>query len=61
MLTEGPKAGEHAFLIVDMDTPGIRHLRTPAYSHTYAHHHWEMGFEDVRYRPHKWSEPKATG
>jgi alkylation response protein AidB-like acyl-CoA dehydrogenase len=31
-----------------MDTPGIRHLRTPAYTHTYAHHHWEMGFEDVR-------------
>lgn len=47
-LTAGPKAGQHALFIVDMDTPGIRHLRTPAYSHTYAHHHWEMGFEDVR-------------
>jgi alkylation response protein AidB-like acyl-CoA dehydrogenase len=47
-LTEAPKAGEHALFIVDMDAPGIRHLRTPAYSHTYAHHHWEMGFEDVR-------------
>ena len=47
-LVDGPKAGQHALFIVDMDTPGIRHLRTPAYTHTYAHHHWEMGFEDVR-------------
>lgn len=48
VLTEGPRAGEHAFFFVDMDTPGIRHVRTPAYTHTYAHHHWEMAFEDVR-------------
>ena len=34
--------------IVDMDTPGVRHVRTPAYTHTYAHHHWEMAFEGVR-------------
>ena len=47
-LTSGPKAEQHALFIVDMDAPGIRHLRTPAYTHTYAHHHWEMGFEDVR-------------
>jgi acyl-CoA dehydrogenase len=47
-LASGTKAGQHALFIVDMDTPGIRHLRTPAYTHTYAHHHWEMGFEDVR-------------
>lgn len=48
VLTEGPKAGEHGFFFVDMDAPGIRHVRTPAYTHTYAHHHWEMAFEDVR-------------
>lgn len=47
-LASGTKAGQHALFIVDMDTRGIRHLRTPAYTHTYAHHHWEMGFEDVR-------------
>ena len=41
-------SGEHAMFIVDMDTPGVRHLRTPAYTHTYAHHHWEMAFEGVR-------------
>jgi alkylation response protein AidB-like acyl-CoA dehydrogenase len=47
-LVDGPKAGQQALFIADMDTPGIRHLRTPAYTHTYAHHHWEIGFEDVR-------------
>jgi alkylation response protein AidB-like acyl-CoA dehydrogenase len=48
VLTDGPKQGEHAFFFVDMDTPGVRHVRTPAYTHTYAHHHWEMSFDDVR-------------
>lgn len=47
-LVEGSKAGHHAMFIVDMDSPGVRHLRTPAYTHTYAHHHWEMAFEGVR-------------
>jgi len=48
VLTEGSRAGEHGFFFVDIDTPGIRHVRTPAYTHTYAHHHWEIAFEDVR-------------
>jgi alkylation response protein AidB-like acyl-CoA dehydrogenase len=48
VLSEGPKAGEHALFFVDIDTPGVRHVRTPAYTHTFAHHHWEMAFEDVR-------------
>ncbi len=47
-LTQGPNAGSHALFIVDMDTPGVKHIRTPAYTHTYAHHHWEMAFENVR-------------
>jgi alkylation response protein AidB-like acyl-CoA dehydrogenase len=47
-LTEGPHAGSHAMLIVNVDHPGIRVIRTPAYSHTYAHHHAELAFEDVR-------------
>ena len=47
-LGDGPHAGQHALFIVDMDTPGVRHLRTPAYTHTFAHHHWEMEFEEVR-------------
>jgi alkylation response protein AidB-like acyl-CoA dehydrogenase len=34
--------------VVDIDTPGIRVVRTPAYSHTFAHHHPIVAFEDVR-------------
>ncbi|MGH8926682.1 MAG: acyl-CoA dehydrogenase family protein [Acidimicrobiia bacterium] len=48
VLTEGPQAGQHGFFFVDLDTPGVRHVRTPAYTHTYAHHHWEIAFDDVR-------------
>ncbi len=47
-LASGPNAGSHALFIVDIDTPGVRHIRTPAYTHTYSHHHWEMAFEGVR-------------
>jgi acyl-CoA dehydrogenase len=47
-LTEGPNAGAHAMFLMDLDTPGIRIVRTPAYSHTYSHHHAIMAFEDVR-------------
>ncbi len=41
-------SGEHALFFVDLDTPGIRVVRTPAYTHTYAHHHGIIAFEDVR-------------
>jgi alkylation response protein AidB-like acyl-CoA dehydrogenase len=34
--------------IVDTDTPGIRVVRTPRYTHTLAHHHPIVAFEDVR-------------
>jgi acyl-CoA dehydrogenase len=47
-LTEGPSAGAHAMFVMDLDTPGIRIVRTPAYSHTYSHHHAIMAFEEVR-------------
>jgi acyl-CoA dehydrogenase len=47
-LTEGPNAGAHAMFVMDLDTPGIRIVRTPEYSHTYSHHHAIMAFEDVR-------------
>jgi acyl-CoA dehydrogenase len=47
-LTGGPNAGAHAMFILDLDTPGIRVVRTPAYTHTIAHHHAEVAFEDVR-------------
>jgi len=41
-------AGEHAMLFVDLDTPGIRVVRVPRYSHTYADQHPVVAFEDVR-------------
>ena len=47
-LTSGDQAGAHALFFVDLDTPGIRVLRTPKYSHTYGHHHPEVAFEEVR-------------
>jgi alkylation response protein AidB-like acyl-CoA dehydrogenase len=47
-LSNGPHVGSHAMLIVDADNPGIRVIRTPAYSHTYAHHHAELAFEEAR-------------
>jgi acyl-CoA dehydrogenase len=47
-LTEGPHAGEHAMFIMDVDTPGIRVVRTPAYMHTIREHHPILAFEDVR-------------
>jgi acyl-CoA dehydrogenase len=47
-LTEGPHAGEHAMFVVDLPTPGISVVRTPAYTHTFSHHHPIVAFEDVR-------------
>ena len=47
-LTEGPHSGEHAMFVVDLPSPGVRVVRTPAYSHTIAHHHPIVAFEGVR-------------
>jgi acyl-CoA dehydrogenase len=44
----GPNAGAHAMFFVDKDTPGVRLVREPAYSHTYADTHAIVAFEDVR-------------
>ncbi len=44
----GPSEGAHAMFFVDKDTPGVRLIRTPAYTHTYAAHHALVAFEDVR-------------
>ena len=35
----GDHEGEHAMFFVDVDSPGVRVIRTPAYTHTYADHH----------------------
>ncbi len=47
-LDGGPHQGEHAMFLVDLPSPGVRVVRTPAYSHTISHHHPIVAFEDVR-------------
>src|ERR1700728_2430673 len=47
-LAGGPHEGEHAMFLVDLPTPGVRVVRTPAYTHTISHHHPIVAFEDVR-------------
>ena len=49
-LTNGDHVGEHAMFLVDLPSPGVRIVRTPAYMHTlgHAHQHPIVAFEDVR-------------
>jgi alkylation response protein AidB-like acyl-CoA dehydrogenase len=47
-LVGGDHDGEHAMFFVDLPSPGVRVVRTPAYSHTIAHHHPVVAFDGVR-------------
>src|SRR5580704_11874432 len=47
-LRGGPHDGEHAMFLVDLPSPGIRVVRTPAYTHSIRHHHPIVAFENVR-------------
>jgi alkylation response protein AidB-like acyl-CoA dehydrogenase len=47
-IADGPNEGAHAMFFVDKDTPGVRHVRDPAYTHTYPDTHAVVAFEDVR-------------
>ena len=47
-LVDGAHAGEHVMFFVDLPSPGVRVVRTPAYSHTVGHHHPIVAFDDVR-------------
>jgi alkylation response protein AidB-like acyl-CoA dehydrogenase len=47
-LADGPSAGGHALFLVDLDSPGIETVASPAFSHTYAAHHPTLRFRDVR-------------
>ena len=47
-LVGGDHNGEHAMFLVDLPSPGVRVVRTPAYSHTFSHHHPVVAFTDVR-------------
>jgi acyl-CoA dehydrogenase len=46
-LINGPHAGDDAMFLVDKSTPGIEEIRAPLFSHTFNHHHAELGFSDV--------------
>jgi acyl-CoA dehydrogenase len=48
VLDGGQHDGEHALFVVDRPTPGMEIVRTPAYSHTFSHHHPIVSFTDVR-------------
>ena len=48
VLVGGKHEGEHVLLVVDRPTPGMEVVRTPAYSHTFAHEHPIVRFSDVR-------------
>jgi acyl-CoA dehydrogenase len=39
---------EHLLFLVDLPTPGVTVVRTPAYTHTISHHHPIVEFTDVR-------------
>jgi acyl-CoA dehydrogenase len=49
-LVGGDHPGEHAMFLVDLPSPGVRVVRTPAYMHTlgWAHQHPIVAFDDVR-------------
>jgi acyl-CoA dehydrogenase len=47
-LVGGEHEGQHALFIVESPTPGLKLVRNPPYSHTFAHHHAILDFEDVR-------------
>ena len=44
--SDGP--AEHLLFLVDLPTPGVSVVRTPAYTHTISHHHPIVEFTDVR-------------
>ncbi len=47
-LAGGEHDGEHAMFLVDLPSPGVRVVRTPAYTHSISHHHPIVAFENVR-------------
>jgi acyl-CoA dehydrogenase len=47
-LDGGGHDGEHAMFLVDLPSPGVRVVRTPAYTHTISHQHPIVAFENVR-------------
>lgn len=48
VLSEGPAAGDHVLLVVDLPWPGVEVVRTPKYSHNIADEHPIVAFHQVR-------------
>jgi alkylation response protein AidB-like acyl-CoA dehydrogenase len=48
VLATGPHTGEQALFVVDASAPGVRVVRTPAYTHTIGHQHPIVAFDSVR-------------
>jgi alkylation response protein AidB-like acyl-CoA dehydrogenase len=44
----GPNDGAHALFFIERDAPGVRLVRTPLFSHSFAAHHPIYRFEGVR-------------
>ncbi len=47
-LADGPTVGSHALFFVETGTPGLETVRSPAYTHTFRHHHPILRFDGVR-------------
>ncbi len=47
-IADGPNQGAHAMFFVDKDTPGVRLVREPRYTHTYPDSHAVVAFDGVR-------------
>ena len=48
VLPDGPHAGDHVLLVVDLPWPGVEVVRSPKYSHNIADEHPIVAFRDVR-------------
>lgn len=48
VLSNGPAAGDHVLLIVDLPWPGVGVVRSPQYSHNIADEHPIVEFNEVR-------------
>ncbi len=48
VLTNGPHSGEHAMFVLDLPSPGVEVVRTPAYAHSIPDHHPIVRFSAVR-------------
>jgi acyl-CoA dehydrogenase len=46
-LADGPRRGDHGLFVCPVDARGLTVKRSPAYTHTYDHHHPILTFDEV--------------